>query len=169
VPAYVEVNGEKKSIYVDEQVIARLAPRPARLHQLSHRLQCRDASGERHRRLAEDGQVQRLRRLPRRGRQEYQQSFHGNLVLTKDASNAPLCADCHDAHNIVPPGTPEFRKQSVAMCTRCHGGAETTYLDSYHGKAFTLGDEKTAACYDCHGGHRILPPPILPARSRSRT
>jgi len=33
-----------------------------------------------------------------------------------------------------------------------------TYLDSYHGKAFYLGDAKTAVCTDCHGGHRILAP-----------
>ncbi len=84
----------------------------------------------------------------------YQQSFHGNLVFTKDADKAPLCADCHDAHNIIPPGTDAFRRQSVAMCAKCHCGAETTYLDSYHGKAFVLGDAKTAVCYDCHGGHK---------------
>ena len=32
-----------------------------------------------------------------------------------------------------------------------------TYLDSYHGKAFFLGDDQTAVCTDCHGGHKILP------------
>jgi cytochrome b subunit of formate dehydrogenase len=89
--------------------------------------------------------------------QMYQTSFHGNLVLTKDSDKAPLCADCHDAHDIIPPGTPEFHAQEVEMCGRCHEDAKATYLDSYHGKAYTLGDSKTAACSQCHGGHRILP------------
>ncbi len=74
----------------------------------------------------------------------YQTSFHGNLVLTKDSEKAPLCADCHDAHDIIPPGTKEFHAQEVEMCGRCHEDAKATYLDSYHGKAYTLGDSKTA-------------------------
>jgi len=158
VPAYVEVNGEKKSIYVDEQVM-----RASRHGQLACTSCHIGFNAGMHPASVTEGWLKTAKFSACgdcHGAEDkmYQQSFHGNLVLTKDASNAPLCADCHDAHNIVPPGTPEFRKQSVAMCTRCHGGAETTYLDSYHGKAFTLGDEKTAACYDCHGGHRILPP-----------
>ena len=43
------------------------------------------------------------------------------------------------------------------MCGRCHEDAKATYLDSYHGKAYVLGDTKTAVCSQCHGGHRILP------------
>jgi cytochrome b subunit of formate dehydrogenase len=87
----------------------------------------------------------------------YDQSFHGNLILTQDSDKAPLCADCHDAHDIIPPGTKEFRAQQMDMCGRCHEDAKETYLDSYHGKAYLLGDEKTAVCSECHGSHRILP------------
>ncbi len=157
VPAYIDVNGEQKSIYVDRAIQSN--SRHGQLACISCHIgfnagmhppsvtqgwlhtakvsACGDCHGE------ED--------------KMYQQSFHGNLVYTKDADKAPLCADCHDAHNIIPPGTEAFRSQSVAMCAKCHSGAETTYLDSYHGKAFVLGDTKTAVCYDCHGGHRILP------------
>jgi cytochrome b subunit of formate dehydrogenase len=157
VPAYIDVNGEKKSIYVDRAIQSnsrhgKLAcischigfnagMHPASVTQgwlhTAKISACGDCHG------AEDHM--------------YQSSFHGNLVLTKDAAKAPLCADCHDAHNIVPPGTAEFRASQMAMCTRCHGGKKTTYLDSYHGKAYLLGDQKTAVCSDCHGGHRILP------------
>jgi predicted CXXCH cytochrome family protein len=87
----------------------------------------------------------------------YDQSFHGNLVLTKDSDKAPLCGDCHDAHDIIPPGTKEFRAQQMTMCGRCHEDAQKTYLDSYHGKAYLLGSDKTAVCSQCHGGHKILP------------
>jgi cytochrome b subunit of formate dehydrogenase len=157
VPAYIDVNGEKKSIYVDRHIQANsrhgqlacischigfnAGMHPESVTQGWLRTAKISACGDCH------GAEDRM----------YQQSFHGNLVFTRDASKAPLCADCHDAHNIIPPGTPEFRKQSVAMCAKCHAGAEKTYMDSYHGKAFVLGDAKTAACFDCHGGHKILP------------
>jgi hypothetical protein len=88
----------------------------------------------------------------------YRGSFHGNLVFGKSSGEAPVCADCHEAHNILPPGTPEFRATIDPLCARCHPDALKTYMDSYHGKAFILGDVKTAVCTDCHGGHRILPP-----------
>ena len=96
----------------------QLAPRQAGLHQLPHRLQRRHAPGERHPGLA----AGRPRSTPAatataRRVNMYQGSFHGNLVFTKDADKAPLCADCHDAHNIVPPGTEAFRAQSMTMCT----------------------------------------------------
>ena len=166
VPAYIDVNGQKKSIYVD---------RPHQANSRHGKLACIschigfnagmhpesvtkdwlrtakiDACGDCH------GQESLM----------YQGSFHGALSFTKDRGKAPLCADCHDAHNILSPGTAAFRASQMTMCTRCHGGKETTFLDSYHGKAYLLGDQKTAVCTDCHGGHRILPSSV-PASSIS--
>lgn len=86
----------------------------------------------------------------------YRGSFHGNLVFDEASGEAPVCADCHQAHNIVPPQSQEFRRQINGLCARCHEDETRTYLDSYHGKASTLGDLETAVCTDCHGGHRIL-------------
>jgi hypothetical protein len=88
----------------------------------------------------------------------YRGSFHGSLVFSESSGQAPVCADCHEAHNILPPDTPAFRATIDSLCARCHADALKTYLDSYHGKAFYLGDAQTAVCTDCHGGHRILPP-----------
>jgi predicted CXXCH cytochrome family protein len=88
----------------------------------------------------------------------YRGSFHGNLVFGESSGKAPVCADCHEAHNIMPPESQEFRAQIDTLCANCHEEALKTYLDSYHGKAFFLGDLKTAVCTDCHGGHRILAP-----------
>jgi len=87
----------------------------------------------------------------------YRGSFHGDLVFSESSDEAPVCADCHDAHNILPPESVEFRAQIDGLCAQCHEDALKTYLDSYHGKASSLGDLKTAVCTDCHGGHRILP------------
>jgi Cytochrome c3 len=88
----------------------------------------------------------------------YRGSFHGNLVFGASSGKAPVCADCHVAHNITPPDSPAFRASIDSLCARCHAEQLKTYLDSYHGKAFYLGDAKTAVCTDCHGGHKILPP-----------
>ena len=85
----------------------------------------------------------------------YEGSFHGALTMADVNDKAPLCADCHEAHNILSPDTPEFRRSIAGLCTRCHGGRDGTYLDSYHGKAFALGNENAAVCTDCHLGHRI--------------
>jgi hypothetical protein len=43
------------------------------------------------------------------------------------------------------------------MCERCHGEKSATYLDTYHGKSFSMGGTSTAVCTDCHGHHKILP------------
>jgi predicted CXXCH cytochrome family protein len=88
----------------------------------------------------------------------YRGSFHGNLVFGESSGKAPVCADCHVAHNILPPETEAFRSTIDGLCARCHARELRTYLDSYHGKAYHLGQDKAAVCTDCHGGHKILPP-----------
>ena len=87
----------------------------------------------------------------------YRGSFHGSLVFGESSGEAPVCADCHEPHNIMPPDSAEFRASIDGLCARCHPDALKTYLDSYHGKAFYLGEAETAVCTDCHGGHKILP------------
>jgi len=89
--------------------------------------------------------------------QMYRSSLHGELVFGQSNGEAPVCADCHEAHNILPPDSAEFRAGIDDLCAECHEYELQTYLDSYHGKAFHLGEEKTAVCSDCHGGHKILP------------
>ncbi|HJW76211.1 MAG TPA: hypothetical protein VJ787_11190 [Thermoleophilia bacterium] len=87
----------------------------------------------------------------------YEGSFHGDLVMSEGATNAPTCGDCHGSHGIAKTDTREFRVSTMGMCSRCHGGRTTTYLDVYHGKAFLLGNDDSAVCTDCHGSHKILP------------
>ncbi len=87
----------------------------------------------------------------------YRGSFHGTLVLGHDSGKAPVCADCHSPHDTAATNTVAFRRSEMVLCGRCHPGAEGTYLDAYHGKAFYLGRLNVATCPDCHGSHRILP------------
>ena len=89
----------------------------------------------------------------------YKQSYHGELTRDGGANGAkaPLCVDCHGAHDIAEVDTLEFRQSIADMCGKCHGGREDSFLDTYHGKSLTLGREASATCVDCHGDHSILP------------
>ena len=72
------------------------------------------------------------------------------------ARSAPVCSTCHTAHSIVEPGG-EFRLASDRICGGCHADRLERYLETYHGRAHSLGDEFVAACSDCHGSHAVLP------------
>lgn len=89
----------------------------------------------------------------------YESSYHGTLTKGQSAEgqDAPDCVDCHGAHDVKAVASPGYRQDIAGICGRCHGGREKTYLDTYHGKAVTLGREAAATCTDCHGNHSILP------------
>ena len=89
----------------------------------------------------------------------YKQSYHGTLNREGVVAGvkAPLCVDCHGAHEVKKVDTLEYRQEIQDVCGKCHGGRESTFLDSYHGKAITLGRGAVATCVDCHGSHSILP------------
>ena len=157
VSAFIEVDGERKSIYVDADKHA--SSRHGKIACISCHV---GFNAGMHSEDVAQGWLRQAKvdacgdcHAPEMAM--YEGSFHGKLRLTEQDDNAPLCADCHEAHNILSPGTPAFRESVTALCTRCHGGREGTYLDSYHGKAFALGKEQAAVCTDCHPGHRILP------------
>lgn len=91
----------------------------------------------------------------------YERSIHGKL-LAQGHKNAPVCTDCHTAHEIEKPVTGHFKQISDQRCGKCHQDSLKHYRDTYHGKAMALGKPSAApdvaACYDCHGHHDVLPP-----------
>jgi cytochrome b subunit of formate dehydrogenase len=91
----------------------------------------------------------------------YERSIHGKL-LAQGHKNAPVCTDCHTAHEIEKPITGHFKQISDQRCGKCHQDSLKHYRDTYHGKAMALGKPSAApdvaACYDCHGHHDVLPP-----------
>jgi cytochrome b subunit of formate dehydrogenase len=95
------------------------------------------------------------------------QSVHGQQ-LAKGNPAAPVCSDCHTAHEIEEAGKGHFKSVSDERCGRCHKDRLTNYRETYHGKAMALGRPNVAsavaACYDCHGHHDLFPP--SDARSR---
>lgn len=102
--------------------------------------------------------------------EEFQNSIHW-IKAKQGARLAPVCTDCHSEHEIASingsaKAKHESRRLQQETCFQCHqnpmvargrGGQVISYLDSYHGLAVIRGDERAAACVDCHNVHDILP------------
>ncbi len=106
---------------------------------------------------------------------QYSRSVHGKALLQGGNADAPVCVDCHRAHNIEDPRTASFRLNTPELCARCHTdeklmkkyGLSTlvlqTYLKDFHGMTASAHKQQqatpsavTAVCTDCHGVHDIL-------------
>jgi cytochrome b subunit of formate dehydrogenase len=68
----------------------------------------------------------------------------------------PDCADCHSSHTIGETGQDQFLNEVTFQCGSCHEHLAETYLETMHGKAYTLGALDAAKCSDCHGAHESL-------------
>ncbi|MBI2816283.1 MAG: hypothetical protein HYX72_05050 [Acidobacteria bacterium] len=87
----------------------------------------------------------------------YQTSTHGQKFQAGD-SRAPVCIDCHTAHQISRVDTEAWKLEIVKECGSCHKQSLRTYRDTFHGQVTSLGFTVVARCSDCHGSHDILPP-----------
>jgi hypothetical protein len=73
----------------------------------------------------------------------------------------PICISCHGSHEIrrvrVGEESAEF-KMSMAedSCGRCHQDKFEQASEEFHFKALSLGYERAATCFDCHGWHENL-------------
>ncbi|HET8577756.1 MAG TPA: cytochrome c3 family protein [Methylomirabilota bacterium] len=86
----------------------------------------------------------------------YAQSVHGRAAA-KGMSTAPVCTDCHTAHQIRRVEGAPWQLEVIRECGSCHEESLKTYRDTFHGKVTTLGLTRVAKCADCHGAHTILP------------
>ncbi len=74
-------------------------------------------------------------------------------VLSNGNVSAPLCTDCHGAHDVTPPS-----KISQA-CANCHESVYRAYAGSVHGAALISGaSADVPVCTDCHSSHTIEDP-----------
>lgn len=88
---------------------------------------------------------------------DYMGGSHGKAVAAGNLK-APVCTDCHTAHEILQPTESTFRMQSTPICGSCHSEKLSTYRDTFHSQLGSLGGYvETARCWDCHGAHQILP------------
>ena len=87
----------------------------------------------------------------------YAESVHGTHVA-KGNLKAPVCTDCHSAHQIRRVEGAPWQLEAIRECGTCHEESLKTYRDTFHGKVTALGYTRVAKCSDCHGAHTILPP-----------
>jgi predicted CXXCH cytochrome family protein len=80
-------------------------------------------------------------------------SAHAAAVRRGDAM-APVCVDCHGAHDVTAPNRPRTRISQT--CARCHEGVSAVYAKSVHGSALIEeGNDDVPTCTDCHRSHDV--------------
>jgi hypothetical protein len=89
-------------------------------------------------------------------KRDYMAGIHGQGLSTGDAM-APVCTNCHTAHQISDPRTQAWQSKRSATCGGCHQGKLETYRDTFHAQVSALGYIETAHCWNCHGFHDIRP------------
>ena len=84
------------------------------------------------------------------------ESVHYEL-LKGGLDAAPVCTDCHGAHNIQ---NPHAKRAMVSRsCATCHVKVYEKYAHSVHGKALVdEGNQDVPACAGCHTHHQIQQP-----------
>lgn len=88
--------------------------------------------------------------------QEAQDSVHMQQIQ-QGSDVAPVCTDCHGAHDVVRATEP--RTKGSEICGTCHPAVYKEYAESVHGHAL-LADSNpdVPVCTDCHGVHQIDDP-----------
>lgn len=89
-------------------------------------------------------------------RTEYSVSVHGQ-ALDKNNPRAPVCSDCHSAHDIQRADVSSWQLDVIRECGTCHVDKIKTYRDTFHGQVTALGFVRVATCASCHGSHTIQP------------
>lgn len=156
----VDRAGEKVSLYVDQEAYQKS------IHGTNSCLTCHpNTPSIPHKNalhgLAEKNAVnKRCQECHQDIAKEYVKSSHG----IGEGYNKPnaYCFDCHGVHNIMKKQESKslvFKSNLTQTCTKCHEGEiEEAYMESFHGKAVSLGSKTAATCADCHGSHNILGP-----------
>jgi len=85
---------------------------------------------------------------------QYAESVHGKAAA-KGVSTAPVCTDCHSAHQIRRVEGDPWKLDVIRECGSCHTESLRTYRDTFHGKVTMLGLTRVAKCADCHGSHTV--------------
>jgi cytochrome b subunit of formate dehydrogenase len=86
----------------------------------------------------------------------YRESIHGRQ-FTAGLFSAPVCIDCHTAHEIRRVEMEAWKLEIVKECGTCHSESLRTFRDTYHGQVTSLGFTRVARCSDCHGAHEVQP------------
>jgi hypothetical protein len=91
----------------------------------------------------------------------YTASVHGEALrdgATAGGHHAPVCADCHGSHGVLPPTVPQSplnRANLAGTCGQCHEQEAKDVVASVHGTAVAAGRNDSPTCTDCHSEHQI--------------
>ncbi len=89
----------------------------------------------------------------------YEDSVHGRGLIESGLVVTATCADCHGAHNELPPDSPNsnINPNNIAgTCGQCHHGIEEQFRESVHWTDDPVADENKPTCEDCHSSHTIM-------------
>ena len=89
----------------------------------------------------------------------YEDSVHGRGLIESGLVVTATCADCHGAHNELPPESPSssINPANIAeTCGACHHGIEEQFQESVHWTDDPVTDENKPTCEDCHSSHTIM-------------
>jgi len=93
------------------------------------------------------------------------ESVHYDL-LKAGVDVAPICTDCHGAHNV--PNPHSKRAMMSRSCVACHADVYETYAKSVHGRVLVEDDNQDVpACADCHTHHSVQQPATMRFRLNS--
>ena len=89
---------------------------------------------------------------------KYHDSMHAFAKEKAGFAGAPLCADCHGKHDILPhtdKASRVYRDRIPSMCGACHAGVKDKYDVGVHAAALKKGASNAPTCVDCHTTHAI--------------
>jgi cytochrome b subunit of formate dehydrogenase len=71
------------------------------------------------------------------------------------------CVDCHPSSDELP----HPAQLPATRCDQCHPSQSSLYARGIHAERLAAGDNSSPRCWDCHGGHDILPPTARESRT----
>jgi len=90
---------------------------------------------------------------------EYLKSVHARPNAQDQSETNATCYNCHQAHYVYPPGSPqraEWRQNLPNICGKCHEGQLAAYKTSVHGReVLEKNNPRAAVCSDCHSRHEV--------------
>lgn len=114
-----------------------------------------------------DFQMERYTQCKTCHEEQYREALDSNhqRELAAGNRNAPICTDCHGAHDIQKPDVPPQRVSTT--CQKCHSTIYKDYASSVHGAAMQVGNTDVPMCTDCHGAHTQEDPTTVAFRLNS--
>jgi cytochrome b subunit of formate dehydrogenase/nitrate/TMAO reductase-like tetraheme cytochrome c subunit len=90
--------------------------------------------------------------------QKYFDGVHGRATTEKGLNVAPVCSDCHNAHDVLPRSNSASAVSHANVpttCGKCHEGILNQFRESAHGQAWAKNNASGPVCSSCHEAHGI--------------